>query len=60
MKNMPPEEIEDQVTDQDTEETEIYDERVYNMTINIYGTFNSLIIKQYGKPHQPPPPPGGS
>jgi hypothetical protein len=41
------------------EGTEIYDDRVYNLTINFSNcTITNLHIEQYGKPVNPPPPPG--
>lgn len=52
------EEPEEQETET-TEETEVYDERVYKLTVNMYDCkIETMKVYVTGKPYQPPPPPG--
>jgi hypothetical protein len=56
---MPPESQEPEVETQN-EETEIYDNRSYNLWISFNNcTITNLHIEQYGKPVNPPPKGGG-
>ena len=44
----------------ENEETEVYEGNVYNLWMSFNNcTINTLEVRQYGKPRNPPPPPGG-